>query len=347
MYIPKMSAKPLLPNPENCSLAELNTAMRAAASRNSHKRMLALRILLIGHAPADVALMFNVSRRTVYNWIKRFNERGIDGLLERPRSGRPGKISRNNEKIYLELLEKPQQVKVLHWTGRKFHGYICRELEHEIGYSTLIRWMHEKDYCLKVPRSWPDRQDAQKRQLFVEELQELLKDGNVELWYSDEMGVEGDPRPRRRWARKGEKSRITKNGDHIRMNVAGAVCPRTGAFYALEFSHSDSETFQVFLDHANEDLRFERQRNLFICDNASWHKAKKLNWGRFEPLYLPPYSPDLNPIERLWLIIKAEWFSDFTARNHEQLIERLDRALCWAIDRKQQNQKTCSIKKEL
>ena len=42
------------------------------------------------------------------------------------------------------------------------------------------------------------------------------------------MGVEGDPRPRRRYIRQGEKGRITKNGDHLRMNVTGMVCPRTG-----------------------------------------------------------------------------------------------------------------------
>jgi len=347
MYISMMPRKPIPPNPENCSLAELDAAMRAAASRKSYKRMMALRILLLGHAPADVALMFNVCSRTISDWIKKFNERGIDGLLERPRSGRPPRISAGNGKLYLELLNQPQQADVVHWTGRKFHGYICRELQHDIGYSTLLRWMHEKDYRLKVPRPWPDRQDEEKRELFIERLQEFLKDENVELWYGDEMGVEGDPRPRRRWARKGEKVRVARNGEHIRMNVTGAVCPRTGAFYALEFSHSDRVTFQVFLEHANQDLEFERSHNLFICDNASWHKSKALSWGRFEPLFLPPYSPDLNPIERLWLIIKAEWFSDFTARNHEQLIERLDRALCWAIDRKQENQKTCSIRKEL
>ena len=306
-----------------------------------------MRILLLGHAPAEVALMFNVCSRTISDWTRRFNEQGIDGLLERPRSGRPPKISEGDGELYLELLEQPQQADVVHWTGRKFHGYICRELQHDIGYSTLLRWMHEKDYRLKVPRPWPDRQDEAERELFIGKLQEFLRDENVELWYGDEMGVEGDPRPRRRWARKGEKVRVARNGEHIRMNVTGAVCPRTGAFYALEFSHSDRVTFQVFLEHANQDLRFERPRNLFICDNASWHKSKSLSWGKFEPLFLPPYSPDLNPIERLWLIIKAEWFSDFTAKNHEQLIERLDRALCWAIDRKQENQKTCSIRKEL
>ena len=115
----------------------------------------------------------------------------------------------------------------------------------------------------------------------------------------------------------------------------------------LMFSHSDTEIFQIFLDHANEDIRFERKRNLLIMDNASWHKSKSIRWGRFEPVFLPPDSPDLNPIERLWLLMKAEWFSGFFAKTQDDLIDRLCDALNWVTDRKPKNQKTCAIRKEL
>jgi len=90
------------------------------------------------------------------------------------------------------------------------------------------------------------------------------------------------------------------------MNVTGMVLPRPGELFALEFSHSDKEIFQIFLDHANLDIQLERPRNVLILDNASWHKSKSLNWGRFEPIFLPPHSPDLNPIERLWLINRQD-----------------------------------------
>ncbi|MBD3177981.1 MAG: hypothetical protein GF320_22635, partial [Armatimonadia bacterium] len=73
----------------------------------------------------------------------------------------------------------------------------------------------------------------------------------------------------------------------------------------------------------------------------------RLDWGQFEPVFLPPYSPDLNPIERLWLIIKAEWFSDFVAKTKDHLIERLDQAILWAMERGQANSKTCRIKDKL
>ena len=112
----------------------------------------------------------------------------------------------------------------------------------------------------------------------------------------------------------------------------------------MEFTHIDGEVFQAFLDHANAEVHLESPRNLLICDNASWHKGPKTNWGRFEPVFLPAYSPDLNPIEKFWLLIKAEWFTDFAANRSHRLVERLDQALLWAMARQEPNETTCAIK---
>ena len=128
-----------------------------------------------------------------------------------------------------------------------------------------MRFLHEENYRLKVPQPWPDRQNEEERQAFVERLQNWLRDKDVELWFMDEMGVEGDPRPRRRWAKRGERCRVTRNGDHVRMNVTGMVCPRTGEAFMLEFTHNDREVFEVFLREANHSVSFTRRRNLLIC----------------------------------------------------------------------------------
>jgi transposase len=60
---------------------------------------------------------------------------------------------------------------------------------------------------------------------------------------------------------------------------------------------------------------------------VSWHKAARLCWHHFECRFLPGYSPDFNPIKRLWLRLKADYFSDFIARTSEELTERLCTAL--------------------
>ena len=68
---------------------------------------------------------------------------------------------------------------------------------------------------------------------------------------------------------RGKKARATKNGEHVRMNVTGMICPRAGEGFMLEFSHDDRETFEIFLRLANADVSLSRQRNLPIFDNAS------------------------------------------------------------------------------
>jgi transposase len=99
------------------------------------------------------------------------------------------------------------------------------------------------------------------------------------------------------------------------------------------------------LDHANQDVKLERPRNIISCDNATWHKKKSLRWDAFDPVFLPPYSPDSNPIERLWLLIKAEWFADFFAKTRQQWLERINQALLWVMNRTGDNQRTCSLER--
>jgi len=74
-----------------------------------------------------------------------------------------------------------------------------------------------------------------------------------------------------------------------------------------------------------------------VLDNASWHRTKKLEWGNIEPLYLPPYSPDLNPIERIWLNVKISFSSIHKALNKNQFRRRLIKSLRFFFE----NQEIC------
>ncbi len=60
-------------------------------------------------------------------------------------------------------------------------------------------------------------------------------------------------------------------------------------------------------------------------------------------MFLPPYSPDLNPIERIWLNMKARWFNNYVCKNEEQLLERLDQAILDIIDHPDKTKKTSAI----
>jgi transposase len=321
----------LIPEPENATEAELLVAMNAAPNKRSYTRLAAVRALLLGHTREQVSLLFGRSERMIRLWILRFNQGGIDALASKPRSGRPRRVKLQRlEDLLVPVLGDPSQAGEVHWTGVKLHGYLQEQFQIELGYRTVIRYLHELDYNLRVPQRWPERQHEEDRAKFLADLAALREsDPRVELWYGDESGIEGDPRPRRRWTVRGGRPRVPYLGDHIRINVIGSVCPATGESFSLLFNAVDTDVFQCYLDHLAEAVPPDpNKRRILILDNASWHKAARLNWHHFEVRYLPAYSPDLNPIERLWLRLKADYFSDFIAHTPQELIDRACTALC-------------------
>jgi transposase len=333
----------LKPNPENASIHELREAGRVGSPETS-TRCTAIQLLVTGVEREQVCTALLVNERSLVRWIKAFNEYGVDGLIVRKRSGRRRKIAGDRAKELVEIIDEPKKAGREFWTARAFHGYISERYQIECSYETVVRFFHREGFALKVPRPWPDRQDEEQRRAFRKEVAKLYEQGDTEVWFADESGFEGDPRPRRRWDRKGNKTRSTKNGDHIRMNVLGVVCPRTGEFFAIEATHVFTDMFQAFLDETGKHTHQERTRNVLIMDNASWHKRKTMNWNGFEPMYLPLYSPDLNPIERIWLNMKAKWFNNHVCRNREALVARLDKAILDVIGKSEEVKITASIR---
>ena len=111
-----------MPNQENCTFEELEIAAKASPVERSYIRLMAIKALIMGLPHEQVAALFGVNEDSVSRWVRRFNQRGIDGLTEGPRSGRPPKISGERTDEYSKLVLHPEQVNETHWTGRKFHG---------------------------------------------------------------------------------------------------------------------------------------------------------------------------------------------------------------------------------
>jgi len=329
----------LHPNPENATLDELRVAMDAAPNKRSYVRLNAIRSLLLGITRATVCQQFCRTDRMMRLWIELFNRGGLDALITKARPGRRRKVKLERVRdLLVPVLENPAQAGQVHWTGVKLHGYLREQLQIQLGYSTTLRWLHELNFHLRVPQPWPDRQNEEQRKAFLEELRGLCADPKVELWFGDECGVEGDPRPRRRT--------VPYLGDHLRQNVIGAVAPQSGGLFSLIVDGVDTDVFQFFLDEMAKAVPSkEGVRQMLILDNASWHKAARLHWHHFEPKFLPGYSPDFNPIERLWLRLKADWFWDYIARTSDELTERLCLALQSFLDQPAKTASICSIRK--
>jgi transposase len=105
------------------------------------------------------------------------------------------------------------------------------------------------------------------------------------------------------------------------LDLYGAVEPLTGQSFFLELPALNTPGFQVFLDHfaASDPASF----HLLLLDNGAFHKARAL---RLPPnlglLVFPPYTPELNPIERLWRDLK-DWLAQYQPTSLDELSDLL------------------------
>jgi transposase len=99
--------------------------------------------------------------------------------------------------------------------------------------------------------------------------------------------------------------------------VYGAVAPVTGERFFLELPYLNADMFQLFLDAFAQ--AFPDSLNILLLDNSGAHTAQRLRWpDNVYGVWLPPYCPELNPIERVWRDLKDkvawEQFADLTAQ---------------------------------
>lgn len=310
-------------NRENCTLEEFERPLSCTRSQEDYRRLEAVWFLYRGYERKEIQVLLKLPGRTLRRWVNQFNTRGLDGLVTLPRSGRPRLMSSEEfSERTSALLDSGEHISVV-----KLHGFLKEELACELSYSTVLRYMHGEGYSLKVPRrSHPD-QDPDARKKFLEQLHHLLSEDNTEFWFGDEVGIDGDPRTGRSWFKKGARPKVAYDGCHLRQSAVGAVQPRTGELCALVVPYTDSSVFQLFLDELAE-ITANRDKNvILVIDNASWHHSGFLNWYHIKPMYLPPYSPDLNPIERLWLVLKERYFKNYYTRDPDVLLERVSDVL--------------------
>ena len=150
---------------------------------------------------------------------------------------------------------------------------------------------------------------------------EAAQRGELELAYCDEAGFAQAPPNRSAWTPVGQCHASTAQRGK-RLNVVGALLSSGQLFTALLWQTMTALLFVGFLgllmEHVGKPL-------VVILDNASVHKAKavapllKVLEGKGLKLYfLPPYSPELNRIEKLWHKMKYEWMA-FKTRDEQTL----------------------------
>lgn len=136
-----------------------------------------------------------------------------------------------------------------------------------------------------------------------------MKDPSIQVWCQDEVHFQRHSTLIRMWAPKGQQPRVLSASTREKVGFFGALDLKTGCLLTKEASVFNGETFGDFIGHL---LQHTHEKLYLILDNASYHRAKALkdffiqNQNRIVRVFLPPYSPELNPIERVWRITRRQ-----------------------------------------
>ena len=111
---------------------------------------------------------------------------------------------------------------------------------------------------------------------------------------------------------------------HIReyRYVYGAVEPRTGEGCFLVMPYCNTDCMNVFLEQLSK--KYPKDKIILVCDGAVWHKSASLKIPKnIELIFIPPYTPEMNPIEQIWKEIRKRGFKNEVFQTLERVVDRL------------------------
>lgn len=308
--------------------SQLRLLMRQSPNARVRHRAHAVLLSAKRYPIEEIADIFEVDRDTVSRWLDNWNERGLEGLSDEPRSGRPRTLDPEQEdRARAIVLEEPRQIKLGLARIQETFG-IERSLD---WLRTLLREGHLRYKRIRASLR-RKRQEAAFRaaQQELAELQRQEAAGAIDLYYFDEAGFALRPSLAYAWQPIAERLEVEQTG-RAQINVLGFL-RRDGDFVPFTSEETvTSETVIACLDYFAQRLP---RKTVLVIDNAPVHtsgaiKARLSEWARqgLHLYFLPSYSPELNLIEHLWRKIKYLWMPFSAYERFETFKHALDEIL--------------------
>lgn len=160
------------------------------------------------------------------------------------------------------------------------------------------------------------------KQIVKEESENIHNDSTIRLMFQDEAGFGRINKPKYCWCKKGIRPSVPCH--HIReyRYVYGAVEPITGESCFLIMPYCNTNCMNVFLNHLS--ISYHDDIIILVCDGAAWHKAKALIVPEnIRLVFIPPYTPEMNPIEQIWKEIRKRGFRNEIFQTLNKVVDRL------------------------
>jgi transposase len=217
------------------------------------------------------------------------------------------------------------------WTVALLCAYLARELALSLGESTVRRVLHAAGFVWRRPKlivrpSAHEPEGLARQWAIVKAVIEAGPETGVV--YVDECDVQLLPVVRAMWMRRGQQVRVPTPGTNRKFSVFGGLDIRSGVWYYRVAERKLAAHFVGFLEQLVK--AYEGRPLIVIADNAGPHSARVVQrWLAEHPqvrlLFLPKYSPHLNPVEKVWWQLKREISANRCYGDVTDLVEAVHR----------------------
>lgn len=285
-------------------IAKLEIAHRAAKKVRDADRIKTIALLADGWTPIQVAKALFIDDETVRNYLKRYQSGGIEALLKDNYKGFAGYLSEKEEIQLDEHLEKETYLNV-----HEIVAYVKKEFKVKYSVSGMTDLLYRLGYVYKKPKVVPSKANREEQEAFIRKYEKLkeTKQEKDPIYFMDGTHPQHNTIAAYGWIKKGVDKEIKSNSGRQRLNINGAINIEN-QHLSVHYGESINAQSTISLFKKIEAYNKEADTIYAIADNARYYRAKLVNeyleTSKIEIIFLPPYSPNLNLIERLWKYFK-------------------------------------------
>lgn len=282
-----------------------------------------------GMAITDVAQAYGTDRSTIHRWLKRFDADGETGLERLPVSGRPRKLASLDADALVDLVLAPASefgYETDFWTTRRLIQVIGSEFSVVLSKRTVLRRLHEAGLSYQKPEreyfELSEEERAEWRRTELPRIRRAVRKYKAILYFQDEANVSLTALLGKTWGLVGYTPKQCVTGARGGVSAMSAITHRGQLIFRLHDKRIASDEVIEFL---GQMLRHHPRRHLVVVmDQAPPHTSKKTkayieSQRRLHVFWLPKYSPDWNPDEKVWNHLKHQELKGHQARTKIEL----------------------------
>lgn len=295
-------------------------------------------LLLSGGSVSAVAKHVGEAISTVARWVKEYLWKGIQSFFPKKSTGRPKALNADEEAALQKVLRgNPTQQGFTTgcWTARIVNEWLLKTFNKSLSLKYLPQLLKRLGFSYKKASNWFALRDEQARLHWIEEqwpeIQAFSDETGSTIFFMDEASFCVGGNLGYSWGPKGEPIEVPSSCRRDKVNAIGAFNMETGKVTAsLLRGTIDSEQIIRFFQKL---LKKTEGHLTVIVDNARVHKSRSINdflttvKDRLLVVYLPTYSPDLNPIEKLWSELKTRHVANLYFNSADALESHLVSAI--------------------